>query len=127
MAAIVQTIVTSFIRFFDFLRYLWMVFVGWINFAWSSSMAVLDALLAASLEIFLFGIRAVTDVLLFIFTIAVALLPTMPDVPQVGSLSLGGANRYVPITEVLALAGVWATIFGAIGAYKLAKFVRGAG
>lgn len=127
MQAIVQTILNSWLRFFDFLRFLWNVFVTWINYIWASFMLVLDALLSALASVLVFALQAVTDVLLFIIGLALAILPNMPEKMSIGSIDLGGANRYLPISETVALAGVWAVIFGGIGLYKLAKFVRGAG
>lgn len=127
MQAIVVTIVNAFTRFFDFLIYLWKVFVGWIEYIWATTMQLLDVIFSVLVTIFVYGLEAVTSVLLFVFSLALALLPTMPDGPTVGGLNLGAANRYLPIAEVAALSGVWVAVFGLIGAYKFAKFVRGAG
>ena len=128
MGAIVQTLVTSFLRFFDFLRFLWGVFVGWIEAVWSASVLVIDAVLAALSQIMIFFLQAVTDVLLFLLGLAFSILPTMPaPVPNSGSLDLTVVNRYLPFAEIAALTGIWVVVFGAIGAYKLAKIVRGGG
>jgi hypothetical protein len=129
MAAIVATLINVFSRLYDFLRLLWGLLAGFFVAVWDAFILLVQPFINILVQITVFLVKFTADVLLFILTLAVSILPVMPDTPA-GSTDfsmLGQANRYLPISEVAALALVWSTIFGAIAAYKLAKFVRGAG
>lgn len=129
MAAIVATIVTAFTRFFAFLKTLWGLLATFIEAVWAASMVALDVTVAALSSVLVFAATFLVDALVLLITIALSILPAMPQSPAGASdfSMLGQANRYIPVSEVAAFTAVWGTIFGAIAAYKLAKFIRGAG
>lgn len=129
MQALINTIVSFATAIFDFFKGIWEVAVKWIRVVWNAAMDVADLLLSAFLQLFVWIVQGVTEVLLILFSLAVNLLPSMPDSPSVGSLGdiVTQANRYIPVSEMASMTGVWSAIFAAVGMYKLAKFVRGAG
>jgi hypothetical protein len=75
-------------------------------------------------------VGGVVTVVLGVLTFLVGLLPAAPtpDHSSVGALEqLATVNQYVPVVEALGLLAVWAALFGGVGLFKLAKFIRGAG
>jgi hypothetical protein len=125
MSAIVQTLVNVFRRLFGFLGDLWGLLGSFFESVWSASIQVVDLFLAAIASIVVFGIQVFVDIQMFALETAVQLLPMMPQSTDIGDFSLVAlANRYMPLGEIGALGSVWALIFGAISAWKLANFIR---
>lgn len=129
MGALIATIVNFARRLFQFFLNIWDVFVSWIYVVWDASMRVIDVLLSLFVQVFVFLAQFLADTLIFILWLAVSILPSMPDGPELSGVGgiISQSNRYIPVGELAALSGVWAAIFAAIGLYKMAKFVRGAG
>lgn len=104
--------------------------VSLLTTAWGAILLVLDA--AVALVVGAVGVVGVVIAQLFglLLTVALSLIPNMPEADHSGTSglsALAAANQYVPIAEALAFLPVVGAIAGGIGAYKLAKFIRGGG
>lgn len=101
---------------------------GWLSALWAAFVGIVEFFAAWVASFFANLALLVVEGLFALVLGALRLLPAMPEAPEVGALTgLEVANRYFPLGEVMALGGVWAAVFSAVGLYKLAKFVRGAG
>lgn len=128
MFAIVQTIFNSFFRFFNLLEWLWAWLAYWVTAVWGAGVHVLQLVINVAAGLLVFVLQVVTDLIMALFALILTITPEMYAGPGImGGLPLNQVNRYLPFTEVAALSAVWIAIFGGIGAYKLAKFIRGAG
>jgi hypothetical protein len=102
------------------------VLIGIIQTAWGALHLILDGLLGALVTVIGLLLNFVVSLLALVVSMMFAILPELPQAQHggVGGVSaLAAANQYVPIAETLALLPILATIFTAIGLYKLAKFI----
>ena len=110
----------------DFVGYFWSFWLDIFTFLTDFALNVLDFSVNFWLAVFVFLANVLADVLLVPLELGVRLLPNMPE--AVDSFSVASqANVYLPLVEAAALTAAWGSVFGLIGAYKLAKFVRGGG
>lgn len=118
-------------------------FAGWLGpILFSVSGVVTTALVTVALIVLeqltgivsasaLWVVDGVLDVLVGILVWLVEQLPLMPASPpsnlQAAADMLGFTNRYLPISEVLALLPLYAAVLGGLFIYKGVKLVRGGG
>ena len=109
--------------------------LGWVSdlfgLLWSALATLVSAVLGWVLDLFVLLINLAVDLFFALLTFLAHLLPPVPDPPSwyVDALApyLGILNTFFPVSEVLTVASVWATVYGAIFLYKGVKFLRGGG
>ena len=100
----------------------------WLSNLWSGFLEVASFFASWISSFFINLVSLVVEGVFALVLWAVELLPMMPEAPIGGGVSmLVQANRYIALGEILTFTALWATIFGALGLYKLVKLVRGGG
>lgn len=99
---------------------LWHGFLDSLDGVFSSIIHLINLLLCTLLKLLFWFIET--------------LLGFIPELPQpdtssidTGMNAIAMANQFVPLGEMLGLLPLIGSVFGAIGIYKVSKFIRGAG
>jgi hypothetical protein len=109
----------------------WDQLVAFLTLAWAAMVALVDQLAAWIVGGVGWVVEGLAFVVFGVLGVVVGFFLDMPVFPESAAFNvseyLGLANRYLPITEAMAMAAVWAAVYGGIFLYKGGKFVRGGG
>lgn len=101
-----------------------------VNKIWDGVLAFLSSIVQFFVDLLVALLNLLVDAVFWATTFASHILPGVPALPFSGSVNmalLSVANYFFPVSELVASALFLATVYAAVGAYKLAKFFRGGG
>lgn len=96
-----------------------------VSTVWGAILGVLDAVFAAVVYLIGHGFMLGVDVMFWLVTAALAIVPDAPGTELAGATDsfsyLGMANTYIPLTEAAVLAAAWVGVFTVRAGWKLYK------